>query len=56
MTTTGRHAAAGGLPFPPPDAMNAASISGHSIPSALPLQRATMTSSQAAPNAPNNGT
>jgi hypothetical protein len=40
----------------PLDAMNAASISGQSMPSGLALQRAIMASSQAAPNAPKNGT
>jgi hypothetical protein len=37
MTTTGRRAAAGGLP--PPDVTNAASISGQSIPSGLALHQ-----------------
>jgi len=55
MTTTGRRGVAGGPP-PSLDAMSTASISGQSIPSGLALQRATMASSQAAPNAPKNGT
>ena len=54
MVSTGRRTAASGLPLPP-DVTNAASISG-SIPSGLTLHRATMASSQAAPNAPKNGT
>jgi hypothetical protein len=39
-------------PSPPPDITNAGSIFGQSMPSGLALQRATMLSSQAAPNAP----
>jgi Cu2+-exporting ATPase len=40
----------------PPDVTNAATTSGQSIPSGLAFPRATMASSQAAPNAPKNGT
>ena len=54
--TTGRRTAAGGPPFPPTEATNAASISGQIMSSGLALQRATMPSSQAVPNAPKNGT
>jgi hypothetical protein len=43
------------LPFPF-DVTNAAFISGRRFPSGFALQRATMASSQAAPNAPKNGT
>ena len=42
-------------PVPPP-VTNAASIFGQSMLRGLALQRATMASSQAAPNAPKNGT
>jgi hypothetical protein len=42
MTTTGRRAAVGGPPLPPPDVTNAESISGQSMPSGLALQWATM--------------
>jgi hypothetical protein len=55
MMTTGRRAAVGGPPLPPPDVTNAESISGQSMPSGLALQLETMASSPAAPNAPKNG-
>ena len=45
MTTIGRRAAIGGPPLSP-DVTNAASISGHSIPSGLALRRVTMASSR----------
>jgi hypothetical protein len=36
--------------------VRSASISGHNVPSGLALQRATIASSQAAPNTPKDGT
>jgi hypothetical protein len=56
MMTTGRRAAGGEPPFPKPEVPDDAFISGQSMPSGLALQRATMASSQAVPNAPKNGT
>jgi hypothetical protein len=53
MMTTGRAVTGGPTP---PDVTNPASISGHSIPSVSALHLATTESSQAAPNAPQNGT
>jgi hypothetical protein len=46
------HRSARGVGPPPPDVTNAASIAVQSIPNGLTLQRATMLSSQAGPNAP----
>ena len=54
IVTTGCDAAAGEPP--PPNVTNTAFISDESMPSGLALQRATIASSQAAPNAPKNGT
>jgi hypothetical protein len=46
------HRSARAVGPPPSDVTNAASIAGQSIPKGLTLQRATMLSSQVAPNAP----